>query len=362
MTNTSARGVSIRRSSRNRRSLRSNQSQTIQSIRDNARNPSVATVNRGSRRSHFDLPSDRRRVGPNLVDSLEEIKRGRLPSTPLHEHAKIKDAQKRFLNNMTAKSMAWCSFCNQRSLNTVISNRVMNRSNRRRCCKRCDKEVREYRFQDNTAERPDDIDYILYGERNDMDPWPRYDHLRLPKLNTVEEMIIARVHPFMRVYRLSGGVAGYKGSVCSFEQDLLSFIDNLPNLPANLPILIVRKPDSNSPNGYSEFKVNRANIIEWLVFLKQNNPYYRDIDIDRVVQRANELPEDGSIASHFRVLTPGKLFLSSNYCILFSCILTDISQMNLSTNSLPLYLNKTEALRQAELLVTLVETELCPSL
>lgn len=367
MTNISARRANIRRSSRNRRSLDVNQSQTSQSIRRNARNPSVANPNRGSNRSYFDLPHVRRSHGDNLKSCLEQISRGQLPSILLHCHPKIKIAQTKFLNKMGKDytGMAWCPFCNERSLTTVRSSHSIRNSNRLKCCKRChdDLTANMNRRESTVGSTMDEIDRLSYGKSNGMDPWPRYDHLLLPKLNPVEEMIIARIHPFMRVYRLSGGTAGYKGSICSFEQDVISFIRNLPNLPSDLPLMIVRKPNANLPNGFSEFKVNRAHIIQWLVFLKQNNPHYKDIDISLVRERANSIPEDGSIESHIQVFTPGKfLFVDFSFSSFFSCIDAYNSKMILRMNLLPLCQNKTEALRPAELLVILVETELPLSL
>ena len=65
-----------------------------------------------------------------------------------------------------------------------------------------------------------------------MDPWPRLDHLKLPRLNDIEQMLIATVHPYMRVYRLEGGGVGYKGQVLNVEQKVDSLLDQLP-LPPN---------------------------------------------------------------------------------------------------------------------------------
>ena len=64
-----------------------------------------------------------------------------------------------------------------------------------------------------------------------MDPWPHLDFLKLPKLNDVSQMLIAQVHPFMRVYRLEGGGVGFKGQILNVEQDISNLVREIPLLP-----------------------------------------------------------------------------------------------------------------------------------
>ena len=72
-----------------------------------------------------------------------------------------------------------------------------------------------------------------------MNPWPRLDHLKLPRLNDIKQMLIATVHPYMRVYRLEGGGVGYKGQVLNVEQKVDSLLNQLPLLPNEIQCFIV---------------------------------------------------------------------------------------------------------------------------
>jgi hypothetical protein len=78
-----------------------------------------------------------------------------------------------------------------------------------------------------------------FSAENDMDPGIVPEQLR--GLTQVEEMLISRVCPIMRVYRKHGGQRGYKGHVLNLPQDIQSFLNRLPSRVADLPVLIVRR-------------------------------------------------------------------------------------------------------------------------
>ena len=127
----------------------------------------------------------------------------------------------------------------------------------------------------------------------------------------------------MKVFRLQGGGTRYEGkrfvfrfvifkvhqllnqnvlslgSVLNVEQDINGIVNELPNMPKDIPCFVVRRGrNQDSVNNYKEFIINRADIIAWLRFLHKHNRYYQDIDIDAAIQRCNDsLPENGSIAS-----------------------------------------------------------------
>ena len=131
-------------------------------------------------------------------------------------------------------------------------------------------------------------------------PWPHLDFLKLPKLNDVSQMLIAQVHSFMCVYRLEGGGVGFKGQILNVEQDISNLVRDLPLLPEEVPCFLVRKPNQSCPRGHRDFRVKRANIIAWLAFFKRYNPHYAHMNLDAAIQRASNLPEDGSIADSLR--------------------------------------------------------------
>ena len=140
------------------------------------------------------------------------IDHGVQPSKPLHENKKMKDLQKSFLksihdcNGGKAKDgMSHCFQCKERLFDTVKDKRIryelVGQYLSAYSCKRCGK------------------DNGLHSKSNDMDPWHKLDHLKLPKLNDIEQMLISKVHSYMRVYRLQGKlifycVLVYKTCVC----------------------------------------------------------------------------------------------------------------------------------------------------
>ena len=97
--------------------------------------------------------------------------------------------------------------------------------------------------------------------------------------------------PFMSIYHLPQGQCGYKGHVINMPQDLSVFATSLPRLPSQLDIMIVRKKGSN--NTHRDFRVRRMVVQRALQWLKRNNKYYRNIDID--VSALSQLPEDGDL-------------------------------------------------------------------
>jgi hypothetical protein len=91
------------------------------------------------------------------------------------------------------------------------------------------------------------------------------------------------------VYRKHGGQRGYKGHVLNLPQDIQSFLNRLPSRVADLPVLIVRR--HGAEDTHRDFTVCRHKVLEAVLWLKTNNPFFKNIEIDRdVIQR---LPENG---------------------------------------------------------------------
>ena len=95
----------------------------------------------------------------------------------------------------------------------------------------------------------------------------------------------------MTIYHLPQGQYGYKGHVINMPQDLSVFATSLPRLPSELDVMIVRKKGSN--NTHRDFRVRRMVVQRALQWLKRNNKYYRNIDID--VSVLSQLPDDGDL-------------------------------------------------------------------
>ena len=112
----------------------------------------------------------------------------------------------------------------------------------------------------------------------------------LEQLTMVEEMLISPILAIMSIYRLPGGAHISRGFCANFSQDLGPVLKELPRLPKDLPILILKKKDQN--NLTKQFHVNRARVELILTYLCYNNPAYIEHNIN--IDRANleELPMD----------------------------------------------------------------------
>ena len=71
------------------------------------------------------------------------------------------------------------------------------------------------------------------------------------------------------------------------------FATSLPRLPSELDVMIVRMKGSN--NTHRDFRVRRMVVQRALQWLKRNNKYYRNIDID--VSVLSQLPDDGDLTN-----------------------------------------------------------------
>ena len=58
---------------------------------------------------------------------------------------------------------------------------------------------------------------------------------------------------------------GCQGNKLNVEQDVVPVFNKLPLLPENLPMFVARKNNPNAPEGCKDFKINRNNMLTWLV-------------------------------------------------------------------------------------------------
>jgi hypothetical protein len=136
----------------------------------------------------------------------------------------------------------------------------------------------------------------LFGESNGLNPGPVPGFL--PILTTVEELLIARVYVHLQVVRVRGQQHRYTGHVCCFSQNTPKTWRQLPRLPTELDILVVR-PAAVEGGEYlsrrftKRYTVRRSAIAQWLYFLKVNHPNYRDVEICSTW--LTSLPENGSV-------------------------------------------------------------------
>ena len=82
-----------------------------------------------------------------------------------------------------------------------------------------------------------------FSADNNMDPGEVPQCLEgLPQ---VEEMLIAKAHPIMSVYRKKGGQCGYSGHVVNLPQNIQGFLNKLPCHVSDLPSLVIRQQRAN---------------------------------------------------------------------------------------------------------------------
>jgi hypothetical protein len=111
----------------------------------------------------------------------------------------------------------------------------------------------------------------------------------LEGLSQIEEMLIARACPIMCAFRLKGGQRGYSGHVLNLPQDLQGFLDKLPCYISDLPVILIRRHGCD--NTHKDCRVRRDHVLAALLWLKQNNPFYKNIEIN--LSALNALPLDG---------------------------------------------------------------------
>ena len=70
-------------------------------------------------------------------------------------------------------------------------------------------------------------------------------------------------------------------------------MNKLPLLLTKIPIFIAHKSVPNNPNEWKKLIINGERILWWLVFLKNNNEHYKDIEINYPI--LSTLPMNGFI-------------------------------------------------------------------
>ena len=144
-------------------------------------------------------------------------------------------------------------------------------------------------------------DPVTFSAENDMDPGPVPEELT--GLTQVEEMLISADLPMMTIVRLPrGGQHSYSGNVINLPQDLSRLVRSLPRLITDTDIVVVRK--RLDENTHHDFRVRRGVVHRALLWLKENNEQYRNINInddnlqllpedDFADVRSMDMPDDG---------------------------------------------------------------------
>ena len=114
----------------------------------------------------------------------------------------------------------------------------------------------------------------------------------LQDLTQVKEMLICRAFPVMQVYlKPRSGTTSYKGHVATLPHNVQNVANILPRAPKDLPVIVFVFKGSGEKN--KNIKVRRQKVLDALLWLKQNNPLYKSIEIDET--RIESLPQEDYI-------------------------------------------------------------------
>ncbi|KAK3932747.1 52 kDa repressor of the inhibitor of the protein kinase [Frankliniella fusca] len=129
--------------------------------------------------------------------------------------------------------------------------------------------------------------YSLYSKENNMDQGPV--PCELSDLTYVEQQLISLVHTQMSVYKLKGGQQYAYSDVSTLARQLPHKLNELPS------IITIRTTNDVK---HVDFKVRAQKVKSALVWLKQNNKFYENIEISE--NNIAELPIDGNVYEHLR--------------------------------------------------------------
>ena len=176
-----------------------------------------------------------------------------------------------------------CIICKERWYDTPISKI-------KKMCQRCLNESQKVKPNKKGKK------ILTFSAENEMHPDNVPECIR--RLSFIELASIRLVQPMLHIVQTKGNSTKMKGHSIALEQDISEFASRLPNLPENLPILILRTRNEKNPK---KFKANGHHIIEALLWLKENNEFYEHIEIDKEAAMKNYPPNEfiEGIPEHF---------------------------------------------------------------
>ncbi len=131
---------------------------------------------------------------------------------------------------------------------------------------------------------------------------------KLQHLTQIEEMLIARALPIMRVYIKPGGQRGYSGHCINLPQNVTELATSLPRCPKDLAVIIVK--GKGRDNTFKDVTVRKQKVHNALVWLISNNSHYSEITINE--DALNSLPENGVAPDLITVETDNDIVSDDN--------------------------------------------------
>jgi hypothetical protein len=111
----------------------------------------------------------------------------------------------------------------------------------------------------------------------------------LQDLTQIEEMLIARALPIMKVYLKPGGQRGYSGHCIHLPQRVSDLAQSLPHCPKDIPLIVVTMKGKG--NTFKDVIVRRKKVEQALQWLIKHNPQYHSVKVN--ITSLNSLPVDG---------------------------------------------------------------------
>ena len=130
----------------------------------------------------------------------------------------------------------------------------------------------------------------------------------LQNMTQIEEMLIARALPIMRVYIKPGGQRGYSGHCINLPQNVKELATSLPRYPKDLSVIIVKVKGKD--NTFKDVTVRREKVHNALLWLIRNNPHYSELNVNE--HALNSLPENGIPADLMTVETEDDIVSDEN--------------------------------------------------
>lgn len=100
---------------------------------------------------------------------------------------------------------------------------------------------------------------------------PRQIPKELQTLTQVEEMLISRALPIMRVYIKPGGQRGNSRHCINLPQNIKELASSLPRSPKGISVIVAKVKGKN--NTFKDVNVRREKVYSALLRLIQNNPH-----------------------------------------------------------------------------------------
>src|SRR5947207_3823436 len=208
------------------------------------------------------------RAAPRLLTPIvpsQEQEQSRAEAFDYYRHDKMHT----FVDALDKLTIEVCDTCNESSFDMNIR-QVCGRD----ICKCCFAESKKKNFTIH-----------CFFSNNDMDPdiYPRH----MLYLSYIEQILLTLTHPVTNVWRVAGGQ--WKGGsvhCISFFQDPSALFTQIPCLPADLKVVIIKKRGQTLAN-HAEFKVDVDRLQRWMSFLLANNKWYRHkvtVNLDAINQ------------------------------------------------------------------------------